>query len=808
MKTDIFNRKPLLACLIFILLLSVFFNQEIRSGKYLVAGNSIYAFHPWADLPNPEPRFQNFDLPLQFLPWRSFIHNQYTSGKIPLWNPYTFCGSTFIGNVQTQAFYPLDLPFILLSPGHSFLLSAMLKIFLACFGAFLLARFLGFCFLSSITTGVIYGFSGFIILWLGYPHSTIAAWAPWAILAIEKTIACPRISNLLFFATITAMHMLAGHPEMSAFLLVFLAVYTAIRLFHPLFLGNDTVRKHALRSIRRYIFPALILGLVAAAIIYLPFVEYLTNSMVYHAREHKNMGEASIPSVCLSLLFMPGAFGSPANGTFFFPAAFPQYGNSTYGEIAATFFGLWPLYLSFTGAFIALKKNRKLLPFLIIGLFTAMLLYGVPGLGKIIAAIPILNLGFILRAAFIVNLCGAILAGAGLDQLFTMPARQRIWSTVGTILYMAILMVVVNVFALSLTPIIKKLHLTALWNHETEILFCFLAAGTVLILAGSIQRLKPLTKLLPVIIFLELFRFGYGYNASVVPERVKPPHPVIAAIKSDTLNYRFTGLDSTFFPNMSMEYELDDIRGYDALTPDLYYQLTEAFDPTLSSLKDASNPAYMLLSTAPTNLLKLLNIRYLIYPPWRELSSFSPGTSLTDFVRPVNLSGIYKTGFLEYKDPLSRFYVCRDFTLFTNDLAELNRLTSLEFNAGREVTLRLSPRTFGKKQQESFFSIVEQSNNEPGFIVVDVESSQPALLASSESFYPGWKATVNNRPAEILRCNFAFKAVEIPSGKSKVIFRYMPVSYRLGAFFTLLALIVGVLLFIYSGKLRKRPVSG
>lgn len=800
------SRPAWLAALIYMVLITAFFNVELRTGNALIAGDSIYAFHPWSDLPNPAPRYQNFDLPLQFHPWRTHTAQQMRSGRIPLWNSQTFCGSPFIGNIQTQVFYPPALPFIVLSPVHSFLVSAVIKIFLACFGAFFLAMFLGFHPVAAWTAGIIYGFSGFTILWLGYPHTSVTAWAPWTLLTIELLIRRPGMRRVLALAAVTAMQLLAGHPEMSVFLLIFAAAYTGLRL--------AATRRHTGATVR-YGFLGLGLGIAAAMIIYLPFAEYLVHSMVYFARAEKGIADASIPAVCLPLMLMPRIFGSPAGGGLYFPALFPQFGQATYGEIAAPFAGMWSLFLAGIGSVLAMVSRRRLLPFVICGLFTALLIFGFPGFREFVGAIPLLNLGFHLRTVFVVNLSIAILAGAGLHLLLTGDGRHRIWTTAAVIVFVVLLTPAVNVLTLHFEPLLQKLRLVTHWNLELRMFFIILSSGAVLVLGGTLPRLKVLTYLLPLVILLELARFGYGYNASVPIHRLTPPHPAIGAMQQDDTLHRVAGLESAFFPNLAMAYDLEDIRGYDALTPGLYYRLAEAFDPSLTALRNADNPAYMLFSSIPVNLLKLLNVGHIIAPAWQDPVAAIPGADPAQFQVPEHYPEAFPTRIVSFTDPLPRFYTCRNYTVYLDDRAELSHLTGLDFKPGKEVTLRRIPRTVGSVSSAPYYSILELIHCEPGQIQLSVESSRPALLASSQTFFPGWRATVDNAPAEILRCNFAFQAVEIPPGSSRVMFRYEPVSYRLGAFVSLAAAAAWLMLLVLTRRsettipdTRRRKTAG
>ena len=68
----------------------------------------------------------------------------------------------------------------------------------------------------------------------------------------------------------------------------------------------------------------------------------------------------------------------------------------------------------------------------------------------------------------------------------------------------------------------------------------------------------------------------------------------------------------------------------------------------------------------------------------------------------------------------------------------------------------------------------------------------PILVILSDAFYPGWRARVDHRPAQIHEVNGALRGVAVPRGTHTVTMRYRPVSVYLGAALTLLG-ILGVL---------------
>lgn len=68
----------------------------------------------------------------------------------------------------------------------------------------------------------------------------------------------------------------------------------------------------------------------------------------------------------------------------------------------------------------------------------------------------------------------------------------------------------------------------------------------------------------------------------------------------------------------------------------------------------------------------------------------------------------------------------------------------------------------------------------PQEVTVDAFSHDGGYLVLTDLYFPGWRATVDGRPAEILRANYMFRAVELPPGRHQVRFVYAPFPFFLG----------------------------
>ncbi len=62
----------------------------------------------------------------------------------------------------------------------------------------------------------------------------------------------------------------------------------------------------------------------------------------------------------------------------------------------------------------------------------------------------------------------------------------------------------------------------------------------------------------------------------------------------------------------------------------------------------------------------------------------------------------------------------------------------------------------------------------PTAIRLETEGSRPAFLVATESYYPGWEATVDGSATRIYATDAAFRGVRVPAGKHTIDFRLVP----------------------------------
>jgi hypothetical protein len=92
-------------------------------------------------------------------------------------------------------------------------------------------------------------------------------------------------------------------------------------------------------------------------------------------------------------------------------------------------------------------------------------------------------------------------------------------------------------------------------------------------------------------------------------------------------------------------------------------------------------------------------------------------------------------------------------------------------------------------------------------VVLEADVDRPGAMVISETWYPGWRATVNGQPAPVLKAFRAMRAVPVPAGKVRVEMTYRSRPFELGALVSLPAWL-GLTAFGVTAFLRRtQPAS-
>ena len=266
----------------------------------------------------------------------------------PLWNPYIFSGSPFLGNPTSSMFYPVNILFMLFPVGRVFGYVFVINSFLIGIFTYLFARSINLDKFGSLISGVTIMFSG-PLMTLIFPGHLVNfdtfIWFPLILLIFEKAIKKQKMIYAVFAGFPIALMLLAGAPQIAAFSLLSASIYFALRVISNLPKNN---RLFYLRRTFTILFLSIVLGFLLAAVQILPTNEFSKLSARANGLSYDFASDFSLhPKQIISFVF-PYFFGNPANGTY--------WGKGNFWSLNG-YMGILPLTLVLISLF---NKPRRL----------------------------------------------------------------------------------------------------------------------------------------------------------------------------------------------------------------------------------------------------------------------------------------------------------------------------------------------------------------------------------------------------------------------------------------------------------------
>ena len=168
-----------------------------------------------------------------FAHWREFGFRELRHGHLVLWNPYTACGTPFLGAFQTGLLYPVNWIYLFLPLGLALNLDFGVNIWLGGMAMYLWAAHKRMGFWPAWLCGVLFMFCGSFYqnLYAGHlAHLAVITWSPLLFLMVE--ILLERRSWLWVFPALAtfSMMILAGFPQNAFYAALAAGLYVLLRL--------------------------------------------------------------------------------------------------------------------------------------------------------------------------------------------------------------------------------------------------------------------------------------------------------------------------------------------------------------------------------------------------------------------------------------------------------------------------------------------------------------------------------------------------------------------------------------------------
>jgi hypothetical protein len=644
----------------------VFFRRVLFSGRYIIP----------------------FDLPGYHLPLAHYAAGSLGAGRLPLWDPYSYCGVPFYANLQAQLFYPPA--WVVFALANFVGLDSLLRlleweiaahVFLGGLGTYWLVRRLGADRAAALFAGIVYELGGYFAAQAQHLGAMCgAAWLPLAWLGVLKLAEAPDRRRTAVLGVVFAMAILAGFPTVTMVVFATSWALAAVRLA-PLGAWFRVAAASAG-------------SLLVAAVQLLPTRELVPLSQA-SLRSKWTDDAGGIPWQGLVSLVAPNHYD------LFDPARYTLPWNPTFLYL---YCGLAAVVLAVAAL---ARRDRHSATFALVTVAAGLAMMGgttTPGriaLGWLPAGLKSPLYPEFFSAAFVLGL--ASLAGLGAARWVT--RRGPAW---GAALVLATLADLV-------------------WTGSNRFWNTMPAAEAALITARSFEG-SPETLA--------------GVRSLV--HQTEPPARI------DVRN------DSVGWAHQAPAIRVPTANGNDPLVLMRLLAVRRIFAPGNEWER------FHQVSVLDSPVLDLLNVRYLLtYAP-----DSGPGIQHPKFRLAASLPGHQV---FENTAVLPRFYLVGRTRRAGSPEEALEFLRSAGFDPRREAVVEGAEALSGGA--EGTVRVLGYSAER---VTLESESEARSFLVSSETWYPGWRATVDGRERPLVMTNGAFRGLALEAGRHRIEMRFAP----------------------------------
>ncbi|HEY1433895.1 MAG TPA: YfhO family protein, partial [Thermoanaerobaculia bacterium] len=151
-----------------------------------------------------------------------------------------------------------------------------------------------------------------------------------------------------------------------------------------------------------------------------------------------------------------------------------------------------------------------------------------------------------------------------------------------------------------------------------------------------------------------------------------------------------------------------------------------------------------------------------------------------------------------------RLSYLRGYAVEPNAERAWRRIASGTVDLTRDVLLDRRPIPDPGPGEDHPMLLARLAEDAPERVVADVTATYAGLLVLTDLDYPGWIAEEDGRRLPMLRADGFFRAVALPPGTHRVVFRYRPLAFYAGLALSALALLVALGLWASGEPARRR----
>jgi hypothetical protein len=692
------------------------------------------------------------DIITQIYPWKYITIESWKSGEVPLWNPYSFSGTTHAGNYQSAVFTPINLLFFLLPFIDAWSLSVLLQPLCAGLFMFWFLKKLGRSAQASLLGSISFMFCGFMTTWMGYQT---LGWAitflPLVLGAAHSFATTKKWWSGPLISIGVCVSLLSGHYQISFYMLFAVVIFV--------FCSNQKWKDKV--KILLYISA----GIAMAA----PQILLALHALRESGRE-ESFTVGSIPWKYIVTLFAPDFFGNPVTR------------NDWFGQYAewASYSGVAPLFLAVYSIFGKRERIKNI--FFLLSVTSVCFAFATP-LNSLLYGlkIPILSTSVATRMIVLLSFSIATLSSFGIDELFD-DWKKKTTKSIKKVLVLGTFLLLILGIILFISRVLPIDYLSIAKRNSIIPITLLIVTMAITFVGFKVSKFRYLCIFLLIVMTAgDMIRYSSKWMPFESREYVYPEIPMVSLLKNIIGNNRVYG---SFGGELSTHVGLQSIEGYDALYQRRYGEfISSGADGKVHSV-ERSVVHIDRQGKFTQRIFSLLGVRYLLYRK-------SDGRNVWVFPHwnyPQYTSRFEDQQYevLENKDVLPRVYLASSYKVAQSDAEILSLVHSPETDLSTTVVLEVKPSV----EPQVGDGAVEILRTTPNSLIIQATTTAPKLLFVSDVYDTGWQVSVNGKPENIFRANYAFRAVLIPKGESTVEFIYRPREFIVGIWLAAIAAFV------------------
>lgn len=717
----------------------------------------------------------------QLYPFKTLASGSMLAGQLPLWNPYNGAGQPLLATLHPGFFNPLSVMLHMNNDAKAgWAWYVMLHVPLVLISVYAYARSLRLSKYASVVTAVTTALSGAVVVRYIFGEFLFSYAMLPILLLVQEQMRDGKRRAILFVPFVTTLVLISVQPQISAYIFVTAIIYAMVRIRTRAFLY----------------FAMMGLGVGMSSFQLIPSWELFRNANVTAGSSAFIFEKFLMPLSHLITIIIPNYFGN--QGTYNF------WGKTDYTETVASI-GSIPIY--FVMISIAVRNIPKhlisLRRFFLTGVLATIALTLNWWLPKVISTypIPVVSTSIPTRIYLFTSFFLAVLAGMGVDIWFQNTKdtkRTGLRAIVSVGLFLAVVCIGTWYARASghiVCPVsIPACATVALRNSAAETLVFVLSSIAICI--PLCIRFRPIRLLSYGALVLLLAATGI-YNAWKFlpfspPEYVGAPHPILTALSAFSPQ-RTAGLGSAAFAtDFATQYRYFDTNYYDPLYIRRYGELV-SYVNTGNREKGLTRSDVNVVSDATVSAELALR---------RERFWDMTGTSalVTKKSEDIPFAGNIVWEDANWRvtsrdTALPRAYLVTDVRTDPDPNHMLAALFSVSTDIGKTAYVEV-PVT-GVDVGSPVHGSVTIDSYMPNSVVLSAQSDTNALFVLSDTYYPGWRATIDGKKTPVYRANYAFRAIVLPQGSHRVVVSYEPESVMIGLWTTIVSFIVWILLYVF-----------